>query len=165
MSCNYCNWSSSSLYSSEEIDKKDTPGWNPFEIIIKTITVSCEMKKDYSGLETFCGIMNIPEPINVKTFNDMQSNVTDAYVNGLQSSMTEATGHLGKDNIQEGDFEDSVANNISYYDTWQKTGHSSLNIAMTVIEAGIEKSIDYQFMSRHYEVSNSWEQKENQGST
>ena len=57
------NWSSS-LSSSKEIEKKDTPGQNPFDINIRTISFSSyhEIGKGHSGLESFCGIMHEHAP-------------------------------------------------------------------------------------------------------
>ena len=68
MSYNRCNWSSE-LYSSRVIEQNNTPGRNPFDINIITIIAFREIGKSYSALETLCGIMNMPAPMNVKVFN------------------------------------------------------------------------------------------------
>ena len=70
MSCNLCNWLSE-LYSSREIEQNSLPGHNPFDINIKIIMAFREIEKGYSALEIFCGIMNMPAPMNVKAFNQM----------------------------------------------------------------------------------------------
>ena len=77
LSCNNCNWSPS-LYSSKEIEKKDIPGWNPFDVNIRIIIPFCEMGQGHSGLETFCAVelsMNMPPPMNVKAFNNMHGTI------------------------------------------------------------------------------------------
>ena len=66
-----------------------------------------EIGKGYSALETFCGIMNMPAPMNVKAFNEMQLKIADAFIKVSKTSMTDAAE---EDSIQEGDSEDSVAN-------------------------------------------------------
>ena len=53
--------------------------------------------------------------MNVKVFNEIQSNVADAYITDAfisvsKASMTEVTEHLRKDNLQEEDYENSKAN-------------------------------------------------------
>ena len=71
MSCNHCNWSSK-LYLSREIEQNNTPGRNQFDINIRTIRAFREIRKGCSALETFFGIMNMPAPMNVKAFHEMQ---------------------------------------------------------------------------------------------
>ena len=76
------------------------------------------MGKGYSELETFCSIMNFPEPMNVKAFKNIQLNFVEAYIS---MSKTKAKKHFPKDNIHEGDHEDVVANITILCDsTWQK---------------------------------------------
>ena len=69
-----------------------------------------EIGKGYSALETFFGIMNMPAPMNLKGFNEMQLNIADAYIKVSKTSMTDAVEQIRQGNIQEGDSEDSVAN-------------------------------------------------------
>ena len=69
-----------------------------------------EIGKGYSALETFCGIMNMPAPMNCKAFNEMQLNIADAYIKVSKTSMTDVVEQIRQGNIQEGDSEDYVAN-------------------------------------------------------
>ena len=65
--------------------------------------------------------MNMPAPMNVKAFNEMQLKIADAYLKVSKTSMTDAAEEIRQDNIQEGDSEDSVANiTVSCDGTWQK---------------------------------------------
>ena len=158
MSCNRCNWSSE-LYSSREIEQNNAPGRNPFDINIRTMAFR-EIGKGYSALETFCGIMNMPAPMNVKAFNEMQLKIADAYLKVSKTSMTDAAEEIRQDSIQEGDSEDSVANiTVSCDGTWPKRGHSSLNGVVTVIAADTGKCLDYRVLSKHCDACNSWEHK------
>ena len=93
MSCNRCNWLSE-LYSSREIEQNNTPGSNPFDINIRTIMTFREIGKGYSALETFCGIMNMPAPMNVKAFNEMQLKIADAYIKVSKTSMIDAAEEI-----------------------------------------------------------------------
>ena len=159
MSSNRCNWSSE-LYSSREIEQNNTPGRNPFDINIRTIMAFREIGKGYSALETFCGIMNMPAPMNVKAFNEMQLKIADAYIKVSKTSMTDVAEEMRQDNIQEGDSEHSGANiTVSCDGTWQKRGHSSLNGVVTVIAADTGKCLDYRVLSKHCDACNSWEHK------
>ena len=72
--------------------------------------------------------------MNVKECNDMQWNNADAYTKVSKTSMTEATKYIDKDNMQEGEPEDSVANStVSCDGICQIRGHSCLNGAVAVI--------------------------------
>ena len=65
--------------------------------------------------------MNMPAPMNVKAFNEMQLKIADAYIKVSKTSMTDAAEEIRKDNIQEGDSEDSVAKiTVSCDGTWKK---------------------------------------------
>ena len=69
-----------------------------------------EIGKDYSALETFCGIMNKRTPMNVKAFNEIQlKNEADAYIKVSKTAMTDAAEEKCQGNIQERDSEDSLA--------------------------------------------------------
>ena len=48
---------------------------SPFEINYRTVIAIRELEKGHSGLEKFCGLMNLPPQMNVKAFNDIQDKV------------------------------------------------------------------------------------------
>ena len=104
--------------------------------------------------------MNMPTPINVKVFNEMQLKIADAYIKVSKTSMTDAAEEIHQDNIQEGDSEDFVANiTVSCDSTWQKRGHSSLNGVVTVIATDTGKCLDYHVLSKHCDACISWKHK------
>ena len=78
----------------------------------------------------FCGITNMPAPMDVKVFNEMQLKIADAYIRVSKTSMTNVVEEICQDNIQEGDPEDSVANiMVSCDGTWQKGDiHDSMEL-------------------------------------
>ena len=82
-----------SLSSRKEIEKKDTPGQNFFDINIRTIIALHHTKLEKGiGQKHFVELcMNMHPPASVKTFNSVQSESADAYVNVSKLSMTEAT--------------------------------------------------------------------------
>ena len=65
-----CDWNKF-FYSSKEL-KSDNPGASPFEINYRVITAMKEIGKGFTGLSNFCGFIDLPPPMNVKAFNDMQ---------------------------------------------------------------------------------------------
>ena len=97
------NWSSSLPSSSKDIEKKDTPGQNPFDISIRTIIAFYHIIKlgqDIVGQKHFVKLcMSMFPLVNVKAFNSMQSKIADAYVNISKVSMTEAAEDLRLNSI------------------------------------------------------------------
>ena len=65
-----CDWNNF-FYTSKEV-KSDNPGSSPFKINYRAIIAMREIGKGFTGLSKFCGFMNLPPPMNVKPFNDMQ---------------------------------------------------------------------------------------------
>ena len=63
-----------SFYSSKE-DEKQGSGMSPFEINYRTVIAMREIEKGHSGLERFCGLMNLPPPLNIKAFNGIQDKI------------------------------------------------------------------------------------------
>ena len=109
--------------------KSDNPGASPFEINYKAIIVMREIGKGFTGLSNFCGFMNLPPPMNVKAFNDMQEKIASTYTYVADGSMKNAANEFipaqgqGNENITDNIAVITVTNDGS----WQKRGHSSLN--------------------------------------
>ena len=93
------------LSSSKEVEKKDTPDQNPFDINNRTIIAFhhiMKLEKVIVGWKHFVQLcMNRPPPANAKAFNSMQSKIADAYVNISKLSMTEAAEDLRLNSIYE----------------------------------------------------------------
>ena len=72
----------------------------------------------------------LPAPMNVKAFNEMQLKIDDAYIKVSKTEMTDMAVEIRQDNIQEGDSEDSVANiTVSCDGTLQKRDiHHSMEL-------------------------------------
>ena len=88
-----------------------------------------EIGKGFTGLSNFYGFINLPPPMNVKAFNDMQEKITSTYTYVADGSMKNAANEFipaqgqGNENIAGNIADITVSNDGS----WQKRGHSSLN--------------------------------------
>ena len=86
--------------------KSDNPGASPFEINYRAIIAMRETGKGFTGLSNFCGFMNLPPPMNVKAFNDMQAKTASAYTYVAAGSMKNAANEFipaqgqGNENIK-----------------------------------------------------------------
>ena len=107
--------------------KSNNPGASPFEINYRAIITVTEVGKGFTGLSNFYSFLNLPPPINVKTFNDMQEKIASAYNYVADGSMKNAANEFipaqgqGNENIADNITDITVSNDGS----WQKCGHSS----------------------------------------
>ena len=74
--------------------KSDNPGASPFEINYRAIIAMREIGERFTGLSNFCGFMNLPPPMNVKAFNDMQEKIASAYTYVADGSMKNAANEF-----------------------------------------------------------------------
>ena len=86
-----CNWNRF-FYTSKEV-KSNNPGASPFEINYRAIK-DLEIGKGFTGLSNFCSFLNLPPPMNVKTFNDMQEKIASAYNYVADGSMKNAANEF-----------------------------------------------------------------------
>ena len=80
-----CDWNKF-FYTSKEV-KSNNPRASPFEINYRAIIAMREIGKGFTGLSKFCGFMNLPPPMNVKAFNDMQEKMASTYTYVADGSM------------------------------------------------------------------------------
>ena len=80
-----------------------------------------EIGKGFTGLSTFCGFINLPPPMNVKVFNDMQEKVASTYTYAADGSIKNAANEFisaqgqGNENIED-DIADMCASKLAK--TW-----------------------------------------------
>ena len=122
-----CDWNTF-FYISKE-GKSYNPGASPFEINDRAIIAMRKTEKGFTGLSNFCGFMNLPPPMKVKAFNDMQKKIASTSTYVADGSMKTAVNEFipaqgqGNENIVDDIPDITVSNDGS----WQKSGHSSLN--------------------------------------
>ena len=157
-----CDWNKF-FYTSKEV-KSDNPGASPFEINYRAIIAMREIGKVFTGLSNFCGFMNLPPPMNVKAFNDMQEKITSTYAYVADGSMENAANEFIP---EQGQGNENIADNIADIITvsndgsWQKRGHSSLNGVVTVVASDSGKCVDFCVLTETCNACTSWEKQKN----
>ena len=98
--------------------------------------------------------MNMPEPLAQTTYDEINSELDNAYIGTAQESMEKAAHEICDLEFQKLDDTASTTDIDSVLDTkvsgdgaWQKRGHSSLNGVVTLIGNG--KCIDYEVLSKN----------------
>ena len=108
--------------------------------------------------------MNMPEPMAQTTYDEINSELHNAYVGTAQESMEKAAHEICDLESQKLDDTASTTDIDSVLDTkvsgdgaWQKRGYSSLNGVVTLIGNG--KCIDYEVLSKKCKSCEAWEYK------
>ena len=58
-----------------------------FEINNLVIIAMKEIGRGQTALKTFCGVMNMPSPMQIISFNEMQQNIASVYQDVANDSM------------------------------------------------------------------------------
>ena len=130
--------------------KSDNPGASPFEINYRATIAMREIGKGFTSLSNFCGFMNLPPPMNVKAFNDMQEKIASAYTYVADGSTKNAVNEFiptqgqGNENIEDDIGDITVSNDGS----WQKRGYSSLDGVVTVVAHDSGKCVDFRVLTK-----------------
>ena len=152
-----CDWSQS-FYTSKRLNQ--TPGCDnqSFEMNNRAIIAMIEIGRGHTALKIFCDFMNMPPPILIKSFNDMQQNIASVYQDVANDSMQIASDELRNMASDEFGQKNEVADiAVSCHGTWQRRGFSSVNGVVTVIASDIGKYVDYQVKSKQCASCTSWE--------
>ena len=125
-----------------------------------------EIGKGFTGLSNFCGFMNLPPPMNVKAFNDMQEKIASPYTYVADGSMKNAANEFipAQGQVNE-HIEDVIVDSditISNDGSWRKHGHSSLNGVATVVASDSGKFVDFHVLTKTCNACTSWEKRKKQ---
>ena len=108
--------------------------------------------------------MNMPEPMAQTTYDEINSELHNAYVGTAQESMEKAAHEICDlesqkldDTASTTDIDSVLDRKVSGDSAWQKRGHSSLIGVETLIGNG--KCIDYEVLSKKCTSGEAWEYK------
>lgn len=158
ISCDTCDWSNA-MFTSPEVksEGQKQPGLNKFEVNVRTIMSFREFGKGLEAIKVFSSIMNMPQPMNQKAYNNINESLHEIYSNVaakcMQKNATEVRliNKIPSDDIGDCD--------VSIDGTYQKRGHSSLNGVVSAISKDTKKVIDLHIMSKFCRPCAIWEKK------
>eukprot|EP00112_Aurelia_sp_Birch-Aquarium-sp1_P017849 Seg418.7 transcript_id=Seg418.7/GoldUCD/mRNA.D3Y31 product="hypothetical protein" protein_id=Seg418.7/GoldUCD/D3Y31 len=163
LECAICKWqkrfhTSRHIHSdSERLAPRS--GRRPFEVNNRAIIAFREIGKGFSGMEKFCGLMNMMPPMAKTTFSDKNADIHDVYMSVCQKSMKEAALESQKA-VEKSINEDSVSDiDVSLDGTWQRRGYASMNGVVTAISHVNGKCVDAQVLSKDCRACKTWERK------
>ena len=119
ISCNNCEFSKES-YTSKTLKKEEVrKGMNPHDINYRAVNAARTVGQGYAGLEKFCGMLNLPEPMTNNNF-DLISNIFSVAAKEVaEKRMLDAANEL--------------RHGVSVDGTWQRRGFVSLNGTVAAI--------------------------------
>lgn len=140
-SCGYQNC----FYTSKVVDKVDENkgGMKPYEVNYRAVYATRSIGIDHSGLETFCGILNMPKPMTACNYNNISNIFRDAAKEVAEKSMNAAINDLRKQD------DEMIDIGVSVDGTWQRRGFSSLNGVVAAISIDSGKVVDVEPMTRY----------------
>ena len=151
-----CGWYKS-VYTSKEINK-GKQGRKAFDVNIRSVVAFREIGKGHAAIETLCGYMNMPPPMNQTTYDDIITQLHGSYMKLANANMKAAADEIRHQNLGEEYAEDNIANiDISADGTWQRRGYASLNGAVTVIGMDNGKYLAFQALTKVCKSCQTWE--------
>ena len=117
-----CRWNRS-FYTSDKV-KRDGRGADPFDINLRAIMAFREIGKGHSGLETFCGYMNMPPPMAETTYNEtVKCTLHPRYIDVAARNMKDAAKEVRHEILDDYD-ENAVCDTaVSCDGSWQRRGY------------------------------------------
>ena len=111
--------------------------------------------RGHAALEKFCGIMDMPKPVNESNFRRHQQAVRGAAVSAAEASMIAAATEV-RENNQEAGAEDSSATAVTFDGTRMRRGFSSLYGVFACIAWGTGWVVDMTVSSKFCQACNIW---------
>ena len=154
--CNQiCEWSVLTC-TSPKVNSKVFRGVKPFEINLRMMMAFRELGRGHAGIVQFCKLMNIPPPMDSKTYRKSFTRLYSSYKKISEKSMLRAATEAKGTDIDEA----GVSNVIASFDgTWQKRGYSSLNGVVAAVSNG--KVVDAEVLCKVCRECKYWNKKKN----
>ena len=158
--CNDCKWTYNFFSSPEfKFPGKDSRGQKSFEVNIRSVIAFREIGRGHEAMKTFSSMMNMPKPLAIASFNDINNNLHQTYIDTALDSMKSAANEV-RTSIKPGASESEMVDcHVSVDGSWHKRGHSSMNGFVSAISPENKKVIDYQVFSKFCKGCLIWEQK------
>ena len=117
--CEDCDWTKN-VYTSKKINSNEGRGRKQYDVNRRAVIAFREIGKGFSAMETFCGFMNMPNPMSKTTYGDKSPLIHDAYLSVCQKSMSDASTEIRKQ-LQENFNSDALSDiDVSLDGSWQR---------------------------------------------
>jgi len=157
INCVDCPWSLN-FSTSKVIEQKEVQvGRKMKEVNIQTVLAFREIGHGYTGIQSFCRILNMPPPMTKTNFYNLNSKLHLAYLKTSRQCMKEASEEIRRGELGNNYHESTVVTTVSLEGSWQRRGYSSMNGIVTAMSHG--KCIDAEVLSKSCYQCKIWERK------
>lgn len=148
-----CEWRHEQSTSPKVTPPKKEPGQKCFDINIRSVLAFREIGRGYSSIKDFCKFMNMPPPMDKKSYRKSFTRLYRAYTKASRNSLSNAASQAVGTRDENG-----VADVMASFDgTWQRRGYSSLNGVVVAISSG--KVVDYEVLAKVCMQCRYWSKK------
>ena len=121
---------------------KSTKGTKSFEVNMRMVYAMRNNCTDYSGVEKFCAVMNLPKPMRCMIYDKTSKVLRNAVKIIAEQTMQ------GAESLKQENYGSPVNTAVSVDGSWQKRGFTSMNGVVTVISVNNGKILDSEPTSR-----------------
>ena len=157
ISCTECDWRINFCSSTDITKSNNSQGRKSYEVNRRTLVAFRENGLGFNGMKIFCCFMNMQEPMAQTTYDEINSELYNAYVGTAQESIEKAAHEICDlesqkldDTASNTDIDSVLDTKVSDDGAWQKRGYSSLNGVVTLIGNG--KCINYEVLSKKHSM-------------
>ena len=147
--CNHCDWTykfpSSPRFKFQE---KDSRGQKWYEINIRSIIAFREIGRGHEAMKTFATMMNMTKLLTIASFNDINNNLHQTYLDTALQIMKSAANEVWMSIEPCAAGGDIVDCQVSIDGLWHKRRHFSLNGFESAKSSENKKVIVYQVFSK-----------------
>lgn len=137
--------------------KQIGPKRNAFEINSRSIVAMRLLGHGLTGLQTFCGVMDLPPPVTQKVYDAVIRRASDTSEHVAKECMARAVKAERQATQDNGG--DNTRLTASGDGTWRKQGHSSLQSVTTLIGHHTQRVLDVGIKNLYCQECVSWENK------
>ena len=148
-----CEWSFTQATSPQVDPPRKVVGQKPYDVNLRSVLAFREVGRGFTSLQDFCMYMNMPPPMDRKSYRKSFNRLYRAYKKISNESVISAAADV-EASRDEGGVADVMA---SFDGSWQKRGYSSKNGVITGISGG--KVVDYEVMSKVCKQCKYWKKK------
>lgn len=149
INCKKCNPSDDAYFHTSKVIENTS---STYEVNRRMVYAMRSIGQGLNGIKKFCGIMNLPAPVALPTYNLINDHILEATRNASKESMQQAA----LEEVQETGTDPNTDITVSGDGTWMKRGHTSLHGVCTVIGANTGKIIDTAVLSSFCHGCSSW---------
>lgn len=130
---------------------------NAYEVNRRSVFAMRNLGLGLAGLETFCGVMDLPPPVKQSTYTLINNRIMQAVIDVAEESMSMACN----EEITQSDNPSARQVAVSGDGTWMKRGFSSRHGVCTAIGVETGKVIDIEVLSSYCHSCEVWSKRKN----